>query len=70
MTQINADPISAYLRHLRLVLCRWRGGSVGKDDAVHSFPVVSWHHLDRVPRTAIEKRAVGTFAGALLTADA
>ena len=37
---------------------------------MHCFPIVSRHHLDCVPRTAIEKRAVRTFAGALLTSDA
>ena len=37
---------------------------------MHGFPVVCWHHLDRIPRTAIEKSPVRTFAGALLTADA
>jgi len=37
---------------------------------VQRFPIVCWDHLDRVPRAAIEKRAVRTFAGALLTADA
>jgi hypothetical protein len=34
------------------------------------FPIVGWDHLDRVPRTAIEKRAVRTFARTLLTANA
>ena len=37
---------------------------------MHSFPVVSRHHLDRVPRTAIKKRPIGTFAGTFLTTDA
>ena len=37
---------------------------------MHGFPVVGRHHLDRIPRTAIEKRAVRTFARALLTTDA
>ena len=35
-----------------------------------TFPVVGRHHLDRVPGTAIEKRAIRTFARTLLTADA
>ena len=47
--------------------CGWR---VGKRDPVHGFPIVSGNHLDRVPGTAIKKRPVRTFAGALLTADA
>ena len=37
---------------------------------MYRFPVVSGHHLDSVPRTAVEKRAIGTFAGALLAANA
>ena len=37
---------------------------------MHAFPVVRGHHLDRIPRTAIEKRTIRTFAGALLAADA
>jgi hypothetical protein len=37
---------------------------------VYGFPVVGGHHLDRVPRAAIEKRAIGTFARTLLAADA
>ena len=49
----------------------WRGGwRVRKCDSVQCFPIVCWDHLDRVPGTAVEKGAVGTFAGALLTADA
>ena len=36
---------------------------------MHRFPIVGRNHFDRVPRTAIKKRAVRTFAGALLTAD-
>ena len=31
------------------------------------FPVISWHHLDRVPGATIEKRAIGSFANTLLT---
>ena len=34
------------------------------------FPVIGGHHFNRVPGTAVEKCAVGTFAGALLAADA
>ena len=37
---------------------------------MHGFPVVGRHHLDRVPRAAIEKRAIRTFARTLLTANA
>ena len=37
---------------------------------MYRFPVVGRNHLDRVPRTAIEKRAVRTFARALLATDA
>ena len=36
---------------------------------MNCFPVVCRNHLDRIPGTTIEKRAVRTFAGALLTAD-
>src|SRR5215212_7127730 len=58
-----------YRRNLRLVLCGWRRRSVGKNDPVDSLPIISGHHLDRVPRTTIEKRAVRSFAGALLTTN-
>ncbi len=34
---------------------------------MHCFPIVGWHHLDRVPRTSVEKRAIGTFANTFLT---
>ena len=34
------------------------------------FPIVGWDHLDRVPGTAIEKRAIRAFARTLLTANA
>src|SRR5215216_4598276 len=37
---------------------------------MHCFPIVRRYHLDRVPRTAIEKRPIRTFAGALLATDA
>ena len=37
---------------------------------MHRFPIVSWHHFNSIPGTAIEKRAVGAFANALLTTDA
>ena len=37
---------------------------------MYAFPVISWHHLDRVPGTTIEKRAIRTFARTLLAADA
>ena len=53
-----------------MVLRRRRRGCVGKGDPVYGFPIIGGDHLDRVPRTSIEKRAVRTFAGALLAADA
>ena len=54
-----------------VVNLRWRcWRCIRKDDAMYRFPIISWHHLDRVPRATIEKRAVRTLAGALLTADA
>ena len=34
------------------------------------FPFLCGNHLDGVPGTAVEKRAVGAFAGAFLAADA
>ena len=37
---------------------------------MHRFPVIRWHHLDRVPGAAIEKRAIRPFADAFLAADA
>lgn len=37
---------------------------------MHRFPVVCWHHLDRVPGTAVEKSSVRSLAGALLTTNA
>ena len=37
---------------------------------MHGLPVVSRHHLDRVPWTPIEKSPVRAFAGAFLAADA
>ncbi len=33
------------------------------------FPIVGGYHLDRVPRTAIEKSAIRSFADTFLTAD-
>lgn len=36
---------------------------------MHGFPIIGWNHLDRIPRTAVEERAVGALAGAFLTAD-
>lgn len=45
----------------------WR---VGKGNSMHRFPIVGRDHLDRVPRTAIKKGAVRTFANAFLAADA
>ena len=37
---------------------------------MYAFPVVSRHHLDRVPGTTVEKRTVRTFARTFLAADA
>src|ERR1043165_3653860 len=48
----------------------WRGWRIWQSDGMHRFPVVGGDHLDRVPRTAIEKRPVWSFAGALLTTNA
>src|SRR5215471_13441399 len=52
--------------------CCWisSGMSDGHLDADARFHFSDVDHLDRVPRAAIEKRAVRTFAGALLAADA
>lgn len=48
-----------------------RGGrEIGKGNPVYCFPVVGRHHLDRIPGTAIEKRAIGTLADALLATNA
>lgn len=33
------------------------------------FPVISRHHLNRIPGAAVEKRAVGTFTSAFLAAN-
>ena len=33
------------------------------------FPVVGRYHLDRVPGTAVQERAIGAFARTFLTAD-
>ncbi len=46
----------------------WR--CVRKGDTVKAFPVFRRYHLDRVPWTTVEKRAVGTFANALLATNA
>ena len=37
---------------------------------MHCFPIVSRHHLNCIPRTAVEERAIGSFANTLLTPDA
>jgi hypothetical protein len=49
---------------------RWSGRRVGKSDSVKTFPVFRRHHLDRIPRTTVEKRPVRAFTDALLTTDA
>jgi len=46
--------------------CGW---CIGKVDAVKAFPVLSGNHLNRVPRTAVEKRAVRALANTLLAAN-
>ena len=51
------------------MLGRWRGWRIGQHDAVYSFPIIRRHHLDRIPRAAIEKRTIRTFARTLLTSD-
>ncbi len=37
---------------------------------MNRFPVIGRYHLNRVPWAAIEKRTIGSFADALLTANA
>ena len=37
---------------------------------MYSFPVIGGNHLDRVPGTTIEERAIRTFARTLLAPDA
>lgn len=36
---------------------------------MHHFPILSRNHFDCIPRTAIEKSSIGSFAGAFLTAN-
>jgi len=48
---------------------RWRR-QIGECNAVHSFPVVSRHHFNCVPGTAIKKCAIRSFADAFLAANA
>src|SRR5215213_9307753 len=71
---MNADlsliQICVHSRLSAANLCRWSWWCIGKGDPVDRLPIVSRHHLDRIPRTPIEKRAVRTFAGTLLTTDA
>lgn len=45
----------------------WR--EIGKGDSVNCLPIVGGDHFDCVPGTAIEKRAVRSFADAFLTSD-
>jgi hypothetical protein len=59
-----------FLCLLWLTLSWWSGRSIRKCDPVHSFPIIRGHHLDRVPRTAIEERPIRTLARTLLTSDA
>src|SRR5947209_16235286 len=51
-------------------LLRRTGRGVRQGDAVHGLPVFGRDHLDCVPGAAVEERAVGAFADALLAADA
>lgn len=37
---------------------------------MYRFPIVGWHHFDRIPGAAVEEGAVRAFADALLAADA
>lgn len=37
---------------------------------MYSFPVVSWNHLNCVPGTSVQERAVWPFTNTLLTTDA
>src|SRR5216684_3161518 len=53
----------------RRTICRWWRRQIGQDDLVHGLPIIGRNHLDRVPRTAVEKRAVGTLADTFLTPD-
>lgn len=48
---------------------RWRG-QIRECNAVHRFPVVRRHHLNRIPGTSIEKSSIRSFANAFLAADA
>src|SRR5690242_11640006 len=52
------------------VVWRQHANSDRHFDADLGFDGFNGHHFDGVPGAAIEKRAVGTFAGALLAADA
>ena len=61
--------ICVHPRLSAVYLRRRCGRCIGKGDPVDRFPVVSGYHVDRVPRTAIEKRPIRALAGALLTAD-
>src|SRR5687768_9734904 len=46
----------------------WR--QVRQCNPVHGFPVIGRHHLNCIPGTPIQERAVGSLANAFLTADA
>src|SRR5437764_8302149 len=48
----------------------WWRRQIRQSDAVHCFPILGRNHLNRIPRTAVEKRSVRTFARAFLTTDA
>lgn len=37
---------------------------------MNCFPVVGWYHLNSIPGTAVQERAVRSFADALLAANA
>ena len=37
---------------------------------MHGFPIVRWHHFNRIPWATIQESPIGTLARALLAADA
>src|SRR2546421_3185964 len=50
--------------------CGWWRRQVRQSYPVHCFPILGRNHLNRIPRTAVEKRSIRSFARAFLTADA
>lgn len=55
---------------IRKLCRRRRRRQVWERNSVHGFPVVRWHHLNRVPGTAIKKRAIRAFADTFLATNA